>query len=137
VALLLRTLEPEHASDDASPADPVPPHVHVADDVGGRVHLEILERPGEAVLRGDVRLLALDLPAEEGHGAARRGNRAGDHVEARRLASAVRADEPGDAPGWELQRHAVERGHTAVALGEPVESEDRLAGWHRRRHGRD
>jgi hypothetical protein len=88
------------------------------------------------------RLLGLEGPAQApagapvvGHrqkvlvvGAYRSGDRpheAAQHVEERRLAGAVGADEPA-GPAGELDAHAVDRGHAAEADGQAVDR-DHLA----------
>jgi len=49
----------------------------------------------------------------------------GDAVEEGRLAGAVGADEPVDAPRFEGQRHAVDRGDAAESLDRGADLQDR------------
>ena len=59
-------------------------------------HLEPLERARDAAARALVRLLLLKLGGVERDVPAGRLLQTGDHVEQRRLAGAVRTDQPGD-----------------------------------------
>src|SRR5688572_882104 len=45
---------------------------------------------------------------------------AGDHIEERGLAGAIRADDAGDGVGLETQRDVVHRHHAGVAAGQAV-----------------
>ena len=69
---------------------------------------------------GHILAVEQDVP-----GGRRKG--AGDHVEQRRLAGAVRPDQPGDRAALDLQRAAVDREHIAKTLGD-------LPYVYRRRH---
>src|SRR5206468_8024759 len=64
---------------------------------------------------------------------------AGDHVEERRLAGAVGADDPEDLAGRHRDAHLGHGGETAEALRDALECEDRRGvthAWARRRRSR-
>src|SRR5262249_54439878 len=71
-----------------------------------------------------------DVPSREDDPAVVRTERAGHAVDQRRLARAVRSDEPEPLTLLHVERHPVERGKPAEALHDPVDLEQR------RRHQR-
>src|SRR5574341_851985 len=90
-----------------------------------REHADDLEGPADPLPRDLVRLEPVDPLAVE-HDAARVAPLdAGDAVEERGLAGAVRADEAVDSPGLEAEGDPVHRGDTAEVLREAVDLEDR------------
>ena len=99
---------------------------------GDRVGRRLVER--KAVVLGHVaesrphpdRVAGDVLPAHLDRTFARIGEPE-EQAEHRRLARAVGADEP-DAPAWNLQCQAIQCGHTRVALGQAVESEEGIHG---------
>ncbi len=69
---------------------------------------------------------AIDLPGEA-HVAIRRLEDAGDDVEDRRLARAVRPDQPEDLAAIDVKVDGVEGSHAAEAHRQPGEIEQRLS----------
>ncbi len=69
--------------------------------------------------------LAPHVDAGDEHSALRRPEQAGDHRERRRLPRTVRADDAGERPGVERERHVVDGEVVAVLLRERFEDEDR------------
>lgn len=70
-----------------------------------------------------------DLPAVQGRRAVRRREESGHHVQQRRLAGAVRAEQAGDA-GPDRHRDVVDRHDVAVPAGDLGEFQHALAGGH-------
>jgi hypothetical protein len=71
----------------------------------------VLERPADPGARTSVRAPAGDVAAAELDRARRRGVEPGEQVHERRLAGAVRPDQPDDLVPVQLERDAVERLH--------------------------
>src|SRR5439155_14110590 len=83
-------------------------HEHVLEDGHRPEELDVLERAGDALAHDPVRRAAQERLAVEGDFAGVRLVEARDDVERRRLARAVRADEPRYLPLLHLERDAVE-----------------------------
>src|SRR5215211_3056980 len=89
--------------------------------------LDVLERPGDAEPDDGVGGDAEDVLARERDAAGVRRVEASDHVERRRLARAVRADQPRDLALVERERHVVESNNAAEASRDRVDLEQRHA----------
>src|SRR5690606_15304091 len=111
------------------------PAVHAGHDVLEHRHLaeqpDVLEGAGDAGLGNLVRFAPHHLLAVEADGAALRLVEAGDAVEERGLAGAVRSDEAGDGASRDAEIDAVEDGVAGKAEGEAGELQQGRAG-HRR-----
>src|SRR5262249_45646590 len=92
---------------------PPPPHLRRDEDVLARGQaaegLEPLERAPDAESGPLVRLATGDVAAVELHVPCARRLQAGDHVEERRLAGAVGADEARDVSGLDVDGQVAER----------------------------
>src|SRR6185503_7742406 len=84
-------------------------HAHRAEEV------DVLERPRDAAADDPVRRGAQEILPVELHGARIRRVEAGDHVEDRRLAGPVRADQARDRALLDVERHRVQRDDAAEA----------------------
>ena len=80
--------------------------------------LDVLERPRDPLPHDLVGRRLEDRGAVEQHFARVRLVEPGDDVEGRRLAGAVRPDQPGDVPFLDVERDAVERDDSAEAQGD-------------------
>src|SRR3954463_11765839 len=80
--------------------------------------LQILEGAADAGLRAPGRVPARDVGAAKAYRAARNGERAGDEVEQRGLAGAVRADQAVDRAALDAQVHRIDRGQPAEAAAQ-------------------
>ena len=80
-----------------------------------------LEGAADAAIDDAVRRAARDLVALEADRARGRRQRAGEHVEDRALARAVRADQAEDLALLDLERHVVDGGEAAEALDQPLD----------------
>jgi hypothetical protein len=87
--------------------------------------LHLLECAAQPPLRSPGGTQVSDVLTEEADGSGRRRDEAGAGVEERALAGAVRADEPDEHAGRNLQRHLVQRGDSAETDGESVDFERR------------
>jgi hypothetical protein len=90
-----------------------------------RPFLRDLEGAREAKAEELVRLLARHIGAVEEDAAVIGSRHAGDDVEERRLAGAVRANEAGDRAARHLEGTSIEDRQTAIALGDPVDGDYR------------
>ena len=99
-------------------AAPVRPHANVVQHAHGLEELDVLEGAGHPAADDPVRRSAQDALAVEEHVTGLRLVEARDHVESRRLAGAVRPDQPRDLTFLDLERHLVERDDAAEALGD-------------------
>ena len=96
-----------------------PPRLVVRRDEQVLAHRHLLEqldglpRPHDAGAGPPLHRPAVDGGVAETDRSARRRREAGDDVEDRRLARAVRADEPDDLAGFDREAHAVDRDDTA------------------------
>src|SRR6185437_15826910 len=90
-----------------------------------------LKAAHDAEPRAPVRGHPRDVPPLEGDAAAVHRQRAGYTIDQRRLARAVRADEPEPLAGLHRDAHLVERQESPEALGETVDLEERAG--HRQR----
>ncbi|MCY1300659.1 hypothetical protein D9M70_502360 [compost metagenome] len=99
-------------------------------------HAHLHERMGNLVRAADAALAALEhrlaghIGAGEGDLAAIRGHTAGDQVEQRALARAVRADDAQRLARRQRQAHVVGDLHRAVALVQVVQFQKWLHGFH-------
>ena len=109
---LVRLLLP-HAS-----TSPVRPDEHVLEHRHRAEELDVLERPRDALPDDPVRRRPQDRGAVEQHLPGVRLVEPGDDVERSRLARAVRPDEPGDVPLFDVEGDAVERDDAAEAQGD-------------------
>src|SRR5262245_52370346 len=87
--------------------------------------LHELERPREAQPADHVRGLTDDVLAGEDHPAAVGAVVAGDHVEERGLAGAVRPDDPEQIARRDREAHVRHGGETAEALRHALERQER------------
>src|SRR2546425_5335062 len=97
--------------------------------------LDELEGAGHAEPRQAHRADAADLPVLEAHGARARPRDAGEDVDQRRLAGAIRSDDRDELARVDPEAHAVEGAELSVELPEPVRLENhaRDGGTERRR----
>jgi hypothetical protein len=113
-------------------------HVHADEHVLERSHVlketDVLERAPDAPLRVRMRRLARHVLAVEEHAPGRRLVDAGQHVEERRLARSVRADQADDRAGGHGEVDVGDRDEAAELLAEAFGVEQRLR--HRRSRGR-
>ena len=94
-----------------------------------REQADVLERARDALERALRRARIHDRLALEQDLAGIGGENAGDEIEERRLAGAVRPDQRVDVAGRHLELEIVERVEAAEALGQPFDRKTRL------RHG--
>src|SRR5262249_20703826 len=92
-----------------------------------------LEGLGHAAAVEDLGGEAGDVLAVEAHAALAGRVEAGDHVEQRRLAGAVRPDDREDLAGAHREAHPAERSQRSEMLGQPLDLEDQAVGRHERR----
>src|SRR5581483_761747 len=106
------------------------PHVHADEHVLERRHVleqaDVLEGAADAALRERVRRPPRHVLAGEEDGARRRLVDAGQHVEERRLARAVRADQADDRAGGDAEVDVVDRDEAAELLAQALGAKDRL-----------
>src|SRR5262249_3776640 len=97
--------------------------------------VDVLERAGDAAPHDRVRRLAQEALAREDDRARVGLVEAGDQVEERRLAGAVRPDQPDDLAGLDVERHVVDGDDAAETPPYVLEREQRqgrktkLAPW--------
>ena len=119
----LATSQPEHAADDAGAAAQVPGDLDVAEDRRALEGLQVLERPRGPEGRGHVGLATGDLRAVQDYRSFGGLEDAGDHVERRRLAGAVGADEGEDLARVDVQvevARALALEPSVLLLDEPM-----------------
>ena len=90
---------------------------------------DVLEGPGKAEPADPVGAQTTDVAAVERDRARRQGKHSGDQVHDRRLAGAVRTDQPGHASGRHVEGDVIGGSHAAEALGYALERQalqDRL-----------
>src|SRR2546430_4822970 len=90
-----------------------------------------LKRPTDTATRDLPRLEAVDALAAKAHAAGIEPLDARDAVEQCRLARAVGADQPVDAPGLEREGDVADRGHAAEALADRLDLEHGRHGFTR------
>jgi len=98
---------------------------HVLEHGHVRRQLQVLERPRDAEAHDPVRRLAQQVFAVVADCAAVRLVQPRDDVERRRLARAVRPDQPCDLALFDAQRELVEREDAAEAPADVVDLEQR------------
>ena len=102
---------------------------HVAEEA------QVLERARDPALDDEVRRQTGDVLAEEQDVPAVGRVHAGDQVEERRLAGAVRADQGDDAAGLDAEVHVLDRGDAAEGLEQLLDLEHRRSGLELARGG--
>ena len=131
-------LAPDHRrAQDAAEDAALQAAVHADEDVLERGHLleeaDVLERPADTALGGVCGgEPAMSLPSKT-IAARRRLVDPGDHVEERRLAGAVRADQADDRALGDREVDVVDRDQAAELLAERVDLEQVGAHWPRPR----
>src|SRR5262249_5858600 len=121
-------LEREGARLPAARGPQVGRHHHVLEDGEARERLHDLERPGDAAPADLVRAQAVDPLAFEEDLAGGRAEVSVEEVEERRLARAVRADEPEDLALREGKREVRGGRQPAEALADVLHLEERRRG---------
>jgi hypothetical protein len=101
---------------------------HVVEHAHAAEQRQVLERAADADLGDAMARHRQQRPAVEHDRAALAVVQAADAVEQRGLAGAVRPDQPDDAPGRDVERHAVERDDAAEAYPDLLHSQQCLAG---------
>ena len=115
--------EAARAEPRSSRDDEMVTHGHAAEQ------LDPLERPAEPEARPPVHRVARDVRTVERHAAPVRVQHAEQAVEERRLAGAVRSDEPDGLSGLHVERDVVERADAGEALRDAACA--RAASWRR------
>ena len=122
---------PKAANELADPAllDPAAYEtaVHARQDSAHRqlaVEREGLRHVADAFAQGEVG--RIDRPVEQPRLALARRQEAGQHLDGRRLAAAVRAEEPEDLAAFDLEADMVDRGEVPEAAREIVRRDRRL-----------
>ena len=93
-----------------------------------RHQLDVLERAGDAEFCHFLRWRVVDAPAEHGDLAAGLGEHAGDQVEGRALAGAVRADQRDDLAGLDVERDVVDGDHAAELFSRVIDLQQHRGG---------
>jgi hypothetical protein len=101
---------------------------HVVEHRHVRAELQVLEGPRDPQAHDAVRRLAEQVLALVANGAAARPVQARDHVERRRLAGAVRPDQPRNLVLVHRERKLVESEDPSEAPADVVELEQRHGG---------
>ena len=118
-------------ADDAAEDPSLETAVHADEDVLERRHLleqpDVLERPPDAALGRRVGRHAGDVLVLEDDRARRRLVDARDHVEERRLAGAVRADQADDRAPLDREVDVVDGDEAAELLAELLDLEEKVA----------
>src|SRR5262249_33808794 len=92
--------------------------------------LDVLEGAGDAALHDRVRRLAEEALALEADRPRVGLVEARDQVEERRLAGAVRPDQPDDLPGLDIERHVIDGDDAAETSPYVLEREQRQVSEH-------
>ena len=93
---------------------------HVLRHREARERLQDLERAGDAEVAEPIGSQTGHVGSGEAHRPGVRPDEAGDEIEERRLAGAVRPDQADDLPPADLERHVAIRVHAAEALRKAV-----------------
>ena len=124
--------QPEHGRDRAGLLPGLDADLDVLQRGQRREQPDVLERPGHPELVDHVGLQPdhagrrVTGPGPDLDGALLRRVDAGEGVEQRGLAGAVRADHGQDLAAVHLQRHLVQAGHAAEAQGDVADVEDHV-----------
>jgi hypothetical protein len=97
---------------------------HVLVHGHGREELDVLERARDSPPDDTVRRRAQQALAVEGDLSGVRPVEPRDQVEERRLAGAVRSDQPGDLAGVDRERDVVDRHHPAETAADVFDREE-------------
>ena len=118
---LVRAVEAKHAGDGAGLAAQMRADRDIFQHAHVRHQFDMLEGAGDAEPGHLLRRRVIDFPAEHRDRAARRSQHAGDQVEGRALAGAVRADQRHDLAGPDVEGNVVDRDHAAELLARMVD----------------
>ena len=110
---LVGAVEPQHAGDGAGLPTQMRADRHVFQHGHVGYQLDVLEGARNAEADDLLRRRIVDMLAEEGDGAAGRGQHARDQVEGRALAGAVGADQCHDFSGLHVEADVIDRDHAA------------------------
>src|SRR4029077_6024870 len=103
----------KHVGEDAGALMPVAPDHDVLERGHAKEDLQVLERPRQAPTRELLRRERAHILSSEPHASLLRKVEAGDDVEQRRLAGAVRTDDGEYEAGRDRQAHIIDRMHPA------------------------
>ena len=124
-ASLLGAVEPECAGEEPGPGARIGAEHHVVEHRHAAPQLDVLERPGDAG-PGDPSLpRGRDIAAAESHAAAVGPGRAGDEIEHRALAGAVRSDQREDFARVEREADLIDGDQAAETLDHALGRKER------------
>src|SRR5256714_6098188 len=119
-----------HGSKHAAPRPVVRPEQDVLADAQLRKHPDVLKRTGHPLVGDAMRGQPDEFSAEQADGSRRWSEDAGNQVEDRGLASAVRPHEADDLTLIDVDVEAVDRGQAAESARQASDLQDRPASAH-------